>query len=63
MSDEQITPEELGKTLAKAISALAEAAEEAASSVAHRSAARDYAEAAERLSNALTVTASMRPVS
>jgi hypothetical protein len=59
MSDEPITHEELRRTLTKAIARLADAAGDAASSVSRQSAARDYAEAAERLANALSVTSSV----
>jgi hypothetical protein len=49
MSDEQITPEDLGILLATTIASLARKAGE--EDAAQR--ARDYAEAAERLANAL----------
>jgi len=59
--DERITPEGLGATLMKAIGVLAQAAEaEARSNTTH---ARNQAEAAERLANALATVHGTQPKS
>lgn len=56
MSDDRIA-DDLGDKLANAIAKLADAAGECSSSTANASRARDFAEAAERLSIALANTA------
>jgi hypothetical protein len=54
MDDDQITPDELITTLAKALTSVAESAGVADEQGLGSGAARDYAEAAERLASALT---------
>ena len=54
MADDQITPDELVTTLAKALTSVAESAESALAQGYASGTTRDYAEAAERLANALT---------